>query len=160
MQGTLTNVPSMSVTGGGTVGPEVPAGAAPPGGATSSASSSGPSPAGAPGPGGAGPANSGTPPAWAETLANLVLNTVDKVKVTATLKVVTALRLVVYGVIIVTAALTGLILGLLGVVRIWDVYIPIDPVGRRVWLGYVVFGGVLFLAGAWLLASSRGPKKE
>jgi hypothetical protein len=85
----------------------------------------------------------------------LVINTVDRVKAKGTLKVVTLLRLVVYGVVILAALSTALILGVIGVVRIWDVYVPLSPIGRRVWLGYVVLGGVFFLAGAWLLATSR-----
>lgn len=92
---------------------------------------------------------------WATSLSDLVINAVDRVKAKGTLRALTLLRLVVYGVVILATLVTALVLGLIGVVRIWDVYVPLSPVGRRVWLGYVVLGGALFLAGAWLLTSSR-----
>lgn len=95
------------------------------------------------------------PPAWAGTLSNLVISTVGTVKSKATVRVVSILRLVVYGVVILAALVTAGLLLLIGVVRIWDVYVPLQPLGRRVWLGYVVFGGALFLTGLWLLAGSR-----
>lgn len=95
-----------------------------------------------------------TPP-WSATLSNLVIDTVATVRSKATVKVVTGLRLVVYGVVILAALVTAGLLFLVGLVRIWDAYVPLAPVGRRVWLGYVVFGGVMFLAGGWLLAGSR-----
>lgn len=107
----------------------------------------------------AGAASAGTPP-WAETLSNLVVGTVDKVKLRATVKVVTVLRVLVYGVVILTALFSALVLGLVGLLRMWDVYAPFNPVGRRVWVGYVVLGGLLLMAGGWLLASSRKPKPE
>jgi hypothetical protein len=40
----------------------------------------------------------------------------------------------------------------------WDAYVPLSPEGRRVWLGYVVVGGLLFVAGAVLLARRRTGK--
>jgi hypothetical protein len=95
------------------------------------------------------------PPAWAGTLSNFVISTVGTVKAKATVRVVTVLRLVVYGVVVLAALVTAGLLLLIGVVRIWDVYVPLQPLGRRVWLGYVVFGGALFLTGLWLLAGSR-----
>lgn len=98
------------------------------------------------------------PPAWAATLSGLVIDTVDSVKTKATVKAVTALRLVVYGVVVLAAVVTALLLLLVGVVRIWDVYVPLAPVGRRVWLGYVVLGGVFFAVGTWLLAGSQRRK--
>lgn len=98
------------------------------------------------------------PPAWAATLSGLVIDTVDSVKTKATVKAVTALRLVVYGVVVLAAVVSALLLLLVGVVRIWDVYVPLAPVGRRVWLGYVVLGGVFFAVGTWLLAGSQRRK--
>ena len=45
---------------------------------------------------------------------------------------------------------------IISLVRIWDVYVPIEPLGRRVWLGYVTFGGLFFIAGAVLLLWKGG----
>ena len=54
------------------------------------------------------------------------------------------------------ALLVALVLGVIGLVRMWDAYVPLSPEGRRVWLGYVVVGGLLFVAGAVLLAAAHG----
>jgi hypothetical protein len=73
--------------------------------------------------------------------------------------VVTLLRIVVYGLIVVIALITALVLVVLGLVRMWDAYLPLDPVGRRVWLGYVVVGGLLFLGGAVMLGRRRAARR-
>lgn len=65
------------------------------------------------------------------------------------------MRALVYGFVALVALVTAAVLATAGVVRIWDVYVPVHPVGTRVWLGYVVFGGAMFLAGAWLLVPRR-----
>jgi hypothetical protein len=49
---------------------------------------------------------------------------------------------------------------IIALVRIWDVYVPIEPLGRRIWLGYVVFGGLFFIAGLLLLAWKRNAAPE
>ena len=74
------------------------------------------------------------------------------------MKVVTLLRVVVYGLVVLIALLTALVLALIGVVRMWDAYVPLDPVGRRVWLGYVVVGALVFLAGAALLGRRKAER--
>lgn len=98
--------------------------------------------------------------AWAATLSDFVISTVGRVRDQATVKAVIVLRALVYGMVIVAGSVTALLLLIIAVVRIWDVYIPLDPVGRRVWLGYVVLGGALFLAGALLLSSSRKKARQ
>jgi hypothetical protein len=68
------------------------------------------------------------------------------------------MRALVYGFVALVALITAAVLAAAGVVRIWDVYVPVHPVGTRVWLGYVVFGGVLFVFGAWLLMPRRAKR--
>ena len=87
----------------------------------------------------------------ADAASEHIIELVGKVKARTTLKVLTLLRVVVYGLVVVVALVTALVLATLGVVRIWDAYLPLGPVGRRVWLGYVVLGGLLFLGGVALL---------
>jgi len=81
---------------------------------------------------------------------------VDWLRAKATLRVTTALALAVYGFVALVGLVAALVLLVVAVVRIWDVYVPVQPEGRRVWLAYIVFGGLLFLAGAWLWARARG----
>ena len=93
--------------------------------------------------------------ALAGELSDRVVDAVAWVRARTTVRVVTLMRAVVYGSIALVALVTAAVLATAGVVRIWDVYVPVYPVGTRVWLGYVVFGGVLFVGGAWLLAPRR-----
>lgn len=107
---------------------------------------------------GAGPGGAAGVPqltAWATELSDRVVQSVDRVKARTTLPVVTVLRAIVYALVVLAAVTTALVLGVLGTVRIWDVYVPLGPLGRRVWLGYVVVGGALFLAGGALLARRK-----
>ncbi len=104
----------------------------------------------------------GSPPSggagWAGELSERVIDTVARVKSRTTVKVVTALRLLVYGFVVVVSLVTAAVLATLGVVRIWDAYVPVQPLGRRVWLGYVVIGGALFLAGALVMSRRRASR--
>ena len=109
-------------------------------------------------PGAAAVEGQGAPPAWAVELADRLTDTVARVKARTTVKVVTALRAVVYGSVVLVAMVTAAILGTIGVVRIWDAYVPISPLGRRVWLGYVVVGGLFFLGGALVMSRRRASR--
>lgn len=137
-----------------------PIGAAPkPGSSEQRTAVAAPAPAAGPQDGPNGP-RSGPPAApaaapWAETLSNLVIGTVERVKGQATDRVVILLRFIIYGLVILAGSVTALILLLIGAVRMWDVYVPLEPLGRRVWLGYIFFGGLFFLVGAWILSSGR-----
>jgi hypothetical protein len=88
---------------------------------------------------------------WADQLADYVVQGVEWLKARTTTRAQTALRAVVYGVVVVVALLAAFVLLVITLVRIWDVYVPIEPLGRRVWLGYVTVGGLFFIAGAFLL---------
>jgi hypothetical protein len=88
-----------------------------------------------------------------------IVDLVDKVRARTTLKVMVVLRAVVYGLVVSIAVITALVLAVLGLVRMWDAYLPLDPLGRRVWLGYVVVGGLVFLAGAALLGWRRAARR-
>jgi hypothetical protein len=96
--------------------------------------------------------------AWAGELSARVVDGVGWVKARTTVPVVRILRALVYGLIVAVAAVTALVLGILGLVRLWDVYVPVHPLGRRVWLGYVVLGGALVLAGVFLLTRRPGAR--
>ncbi|MGD0808448.1 MAG: hypothetical protein ABSA91_01865 [Acidimicrobiales bacterium] len=96
--------------------------------------------------------------AWADELSDYVVEGVGWLKARTTVPVMTVLRVVVYGLVVAVALLVALVLGVIGLVRMWDAYVPLSPEGRRVWLGYVVVGGLLFVAGAVLLARRRTGK--
>jgi hypothetical protein len=85
-------------------------------------------------------------------VTDYVVAAVEWLKARTTVRAVRALRVVVYGLAVVTALLTAVTFFLIALVRMWDVYAPLSPLGRRVWLGYVVLGGVLFLLGVVVMA--------
>lgn len=93
--------------------------------------------------------------ALAGELSDRVVDVVAWVRARTTVRVVTLMRALVYGSIALVALVAAAVLATTGVVRVWDAYVPVYPLGTRVWLGYVVFGGVLFVCGAWLLAPRR-----
>ena len=96
--------------------------------------------------------------AWADELSDYVVEGVGWVKARTTVPVMTVLRVLVYGLVVAVALLVAFVLGVIGLVRMWDAYVPLSPEGRRVWLGYVVLGGLLFAAGVVLLARRRTDK--
>lgn len=98
--------------------------------------------------------------AWADELSDYVVEGVGWLKARATVRVMTVLRVLTYGLVVAIALVTAMVLGVIGLVRMWDAYVPLSPEGRRVWLGYVVLGGLLFVAGAALLAWRRTKRDE
>ena len=93
---------------------------------------------------------------WADQLADYVVQGVGWLKARTTTRAQTALRALVYGVVVIVALIAAFVLLIISLVRIWDVYVPIEPLGRRVWLGYVTFGGLFFIAGAVLILWKGG----
>jgi hypothetical protein len=88
---------------------------------------------------------------WADQLADYVVQGVAWLKARTTTRAQTALRAIVYGVVILISVIAAFVLIVISLVRIWNVYVPIEPLGRRVWLGYVTIGGLFFIVGAFLL---------
>jgi hypothetical protein len=118
-----------------------------------------------PPPGEPGPSRpAGSPTAqvasWADDLSDRVIEGVAWVKDRTTVRVVTVVRAVVYGSVVLAAVTAAAVLGVISVVRMWDAYLPLGPVGRRVWLGYVVVGGLLFISGALVLSRRRPARRS
>jgi hypothetical protein len=88
---------------------------------------------------------------WADQLADYVVQGVGWLKARTTTRAQTALRAIVYGVVVVVAVIAAFVLLVITLVRMWDAYVPIEPLGRRVWLGYVTVGGLFFIVGVFLL---------
>jgi hypothetical protein len=93
---------------------------------------------------------------WADQAADYVIQGVAWLKARTTTRAQTALRAVVYGVVLVVAVFAAFVLLIITLTRIWNTYVPIEPLGRRVWLGYVTFGGLFFLVGLFLLLWKGG----
>ena len=96
---------------------------------------------------------------WSGELTDRIVGAVAWVKSHATVRLATALGFFIYGLVAVAGLVAAMVLLLIGLVRIWDAYVPIDPFGRRVWLAYVVFGGILFVLGMWLWSRTQEEKR-
>jgi hypothetical protein len=93
---------------------------------------------------------------WADQLADYVVQGVGWLKARTTTRAQTALRAIVYGVVLLVSLIAAFVLLVITLVRIWDAYVPIEPLGRRVWLGYVTVGGLFFIVGAFLMLWKGG----
>jgi hypothetical protein len=98
--------------------------------------------------------------AWASELSERVIDGVARLKARTTLPVVRVLRGLIYGLAAIVALFTAFVLVVVGVVRIWDAYVPVGPLTRRVWLGYLVLGGAIFLAGGVLVSRRRARQRR
>lgn len=132
-------------------GPSTPASAPANAAASGQTSGDGAGPAGSTGPNQTSRNGKSQLNAWAEQGADSVVQGVEWLKARTTARAQTALRALLYGLVIIVSVITAIILLIAGFVRLWDVYVPVEPLGQRVWLGYVAFGGLLFLVGAFLL---------
>lgn len=89
---------------------------------------------------------------WVVQAADTVERVVGTVRSKTTVRITTAARALVYGIVLAVAGVAGLVLFTIGAVRAVDVYVP-----GRVWWAYLVVGLVFVFAGAWLW-SKRTPK--
>ena len=100
-------------------------------------------------------------PNWAPELANLVDRYVGFVRDNVTGKAVTAVRGLVFGLIIaftsIAAVILMVILGTKLLQRIVNIGGWIDR-DSSVWVSYMVVGGILFLAGLFCMRKRRTPE--
>ena len=66
-----------------------------------------------------------------------------------------AARGLVYGIVVLTLAVVLLVLSTIGLVRLLDAYIPIQPLGRRVWVVYAGLSAIFLLAGTFVWRKRR-----
>jgi hypothetical protein len=98
------------------------------------------------------PGNPFTDPNWAAELADTVERVVGNVRDKATRPLVKASRAVVFGLIIAIVGLIAVVLTLIAFTRglqaLLDIWLPNE---RSVYVSYFVIGGILCLAGAFLM---------
>jgi hypothetical protein len=99
------------------------------------------------------PSSSGVIPAeWPAQAADLVVDTIDKVKDRTTRPATVAARGLVYGVLAGIVGLVAVILLVIAIIRLWDVYVP-----GNVWIIYAMLGIAGTLGGAVLLSKANSP---
>lgn len=103
------------------------------------------------GPGGDAPSQGMIPATWPAQAADAIVDTIGKVRDKTTKPAITAVRALVYGIIIVTAVLIIAVVGLAFAGRLMEA-IP----GPIYWV-YLGFGAALSLAGLVLLSKANRP---
>ena len=88
---------------------------------------------------------------WGTQVSNAFFDLVDKVRGKTTGPLLKVARALVYGLVILVAAMMLLVLGLIGLVRLADIAIP-----GAVWSAYLVLG-LLFLGAGAFCWSRRTP---
>lgn len=86
---------------------------------------------------------------WTTQVADRIESIVETVRTKTTLPVTKVARIVVFGLILLPVLLAAGVLSVIAVVRLVDVYLPLHPVGRRVWVVDVGLGAIFLLAGAF-----------
>jgi len=92
----------------------------------------------------ASPAIPGLPPDWPQRATSALVDRVDDVRAKTTGPAISVARMVVYGVVALPLVIMALVLLIIGLVRGLDIALD------RVWLAYMILGGVFVLAGLFL----------
>ena len=101
----------------------------------------------------AGPAAS--PNDWPEQVAERIDSVVSTLRDKTTKPVTLAARGIVLGIVIVALAAALFILLTIGLIRLADVYLPVHPVGRRVWIVDAAVAAIFLLVGTFLWRKGR-----
>ena len=94
---------------------------------------------------------------WTVDVANRIESVVETVRDKTTVPVTKVAQMVVFGLVAGILGLLVLFLLVLGGVRLLDVYVPIHPLSRRVWIIDAVASAIFLGSGAFLW-SRRRPK--
>jgi predicted lysophospholipase L1 biosynthesis ABC-type transport system permease subunit len=88
---------------------------------------------------------------WTVRATDLVQSTVEAVRTKTVVPLTKVAQIVVFGILVATAALAAGILLVIGLVRLIDSYLPVHPHARAVWVTYAGLGAIFVLAGAFLM---------
>lgn len=92
---------------------------------------------------------------WTYEVAGRIESVVGAVRDKTTVPATLVARGVVYGVVVGSLASVFLFLLVIGAVRALDVYLPFDPVGRRVWVVDAGASAIFLALGAFLWRKRR-----
>src|SRR3954447_17638827 len=103
------------------------------------------------------PGNPLTDPNWASDLADVIARYVGQVRSMVTTRAVTAVRAVVFGIIIlVLAPVTITLLIILGTKSLQAIIATMTDHDSAVWISYMVIGVVLVIAGSVMMSKRYG----
>ena len=97
---------------------------------------------------------------WTDGVADRIESVVSGVRDKATVPVLGVARVVVYGVLAMPLIVVAVVLFLVGLTRLIEVYLPIEPYSSRVWGTYAVLGAIFVLAGMFLFSRRTRRRDE
>ena len=109
------------------------------------------------------PGNPLTDPTWATNVADSIERVVGTVRDKTTAKVVTAVRAIVFGVIILCGALAAVTLGIIVAAKLLEGLVRFPTRtdhNSSVWIAYLVMSALLFLAGTFCMRKRFTPSKD
>jgi hypothetical protein len=89
---------------------------------------------------------------WTTEAADRIESAVAAVRDRTTVPVVKLARFVVFGVVAVPLVVVAVILFVVGLARLIEVYLPIEPYSSRVWGTYAVLGAIFVAVGLFLFS--------
>ena len=93
--------------------------------------------------------------AWPAQVTERIESVVGSVRDKTTVPALTAARVVVYGLLAAALGTTLLILLAIGVIRLGDAYVPVHPMGRRVWIVDAAASAIFLVLGAFAWRKRR-----
>lgn len=102
------------------------------------------------------PTGPGTPhQEWPDQVAARIEGAVAAVRGKTTRPAILAAEGVVYGVLLAALGAAMFVLFMIALVRLVDVYLPVHPIGRRVWIVDAGASAILLAAGVFLWRKRR-----
>ncbi len=93
---------------------------------------------------------------WTTRATDLVETVVDTVRTKTVVPLTKVAQIVVFGLVLAAGALAIAVLFVIALVRVIDVYLPVHPHARAVWITYAGLGGIFVLAGEFSLRRRTG----
>lgn len=92
---------------------------------------------------------------WPDRAADLLESTVTTVRTKAVDPLYKVAQLVVFGLILAAAGIGVMVLLIIGLIRLINVYLPVHPHARSVWITYAGLGAIFALGGAFFMRKRR-----
>ncbi|MHB8504287.1 MAG: hypothetical protein ACYDEN_00965 [Acidimicrobiales bacterium] len=101
----------------------------------------------------------GTANDWTVDVADKIESVVRTVRDKTTIPITKVVRGVVFGLVAAALGIVAAVFGIIGITRLVEVYLPIEPYSARVWGTYAVLGAIFLVVGAFCWSKRTVRKK-